>query len=107
MDVAKIIENIELRCKEKNIKMSTLLKLSGLTSHLFSDWKSQKSSPSISALEKMCAFLDVALGELFKDDNQKLTLSQERLLEEWRGLSSCEKEALYIYIQAMKSNLKS
>lgn len=52
---------------EMNAKPSAVAKATGISSTVFSDWKSGKSKPKIDKLVKIADFLGVSLGELIEE----------------------------------------
>ena len=97
----RIVEIITARCKERNIRLRQLLLSTNSSPRLVSDWYKGKTYPSFQALEKICALLDLDMLDFFEP---VFTEQQQKILDEWKTLSKREKQALYCYIRAMKSN---
>ena len=73
-----------------------------LSAHLIDDWKSGRAEPSFSALQAIGEVLGADLKDFFSD-TPALTEAQDKILSEWRELSDMQKDALALYIEAMKS----
>lgn len=106
MNKGKIAENISFICKSQNLKISALLKKAGLSPNVFDDWQNEKTEPSFPALFEICRALNIDIAELFSTHSLSLTDSQLKLLAEWKHLSDPEKQAVFDYISAMRSNHK-
>lgn len=100
----QIVSAIKTKCKERHLKISELLRTVGTTQHLIADWQNGRCEPSFPVLGRICQVLNIAIVELFGDEQLQLTDSQKSLLADWRELSPSEKQALFTYIDAMKSN---
>lgn len=102
--IQSIIKTIKANSKEQNCKISELLRKARVSPHIIDDWQSGKSDPSFSVLFRLCDVLNIEMRELFTENEDALTDSQKAIIEEWCLLSPMQKEALFLYIDAMKSN---
>lgn len=98
-----IIKKIYELCDSQQISDADLLSKASLSTHLIRDWAANKSVPSLPALKSICEVLNVDISYLFKTEEDSFTQSQRKILNEWRQLSVEEKEAINLYISALKS----
>lgn len=63
-----IYKNIELRCKEKGISISTLEKAVGLGNATIKGWSA--SSPKVDNLKRVADYFCCTVDELLQDDQQ-------------------------------------
>ena len=101
-----IVERIKSLSKERNLKISVLLRKAELSPNVIDDWQNKKTEPSIPALCKICEVLNIDIGDLFTTSELQLTQSQMDLLKEWNLLNAQEKQAIFDYISALLSNHK-
>ena len=84
-----------------------LSKLSGIPVSTAATWKKCKVSPRIDKVEEICDAFNITLSEFFRtevDDNAKVLSDEESdLLARWSGLTSEEKNAVNVVIDAFNS----
>lgn len=73
---------------KNNLSQPELAKLLGTSRNTVTNWETDKSLPSVSAIRELAKILDIPLYELFGISNQELPSSHENnLLREYRRLS--------------------
>ncbi len=106
MNNIEIVNKIKMICGLQHLKISALLKKAGLSPNVIDDWKNNKTEPSFPALFHICEVLNIQIEELYTTDELRLTESQLSILKEWKTLEIKEKQAIWEYIDALKSDHK-
>lgn len=102
----EIVKKIKSICKLQNLKISELLKKAGLSPNVVEDWQNNRTEPSFPALFEICKVLNIDIKDLFATQELRLTNLQANIIKEWETLNDKEKQAIYDYITALKSNHK-
>ena len=100
--IGKIVAFIKRKSRERGLSINKMLFQAKLSAHLIDDWQNGRAEPSFSALQAIGEVLGVEPKDFFSDA-PALTEVQVQILSEWRGLSGAQKDALTLYIEAMKS----
>ena len=92
-------------CKEKDISLSKLAKLSGLSESTTYGWyKSEHFNPSLRAIEDICAVFEISLAQFFSDSDFNDPTPQEiELLESFKKIPDDKKEAVLNLVKTFVS----
>ena len=97
--------------KERGKRPSDLTEATGISSTVFSEWKSGKSQPKVDKLVKIARYLGTTVeylvaGETSDIPSVVLSSDEEKLLEDYRALNRTGKEKAADYISDLKDNDK-
>ena len=118
-------------CRQKNIKISHLMKEVGLSASAASDWKRRNAKPKIENIKKIAEYLNVPeeilteeSSQTIKDNSNSIIGNQntgnntitvhsqgeitdefeKELISEYRSLNIKNKRKLFDYIDTLKEN---
>lgn len=100
---------------KKNISISELSRMTGISRHTIYDWHKKNTNPGSDKIMTICKALDITPEELLTgegvDDATKLEPVTDReyndrmdakLLEDYHGLQENQKKRLLAYVEALK-----
>ena len=101
--------------EEKNISMSELSRLTGISRHTIFDWHKKNTNPGSDKIMAICRALEITPEQLLTgegiDDVTKFKPITERayadrtdakLLEDYHGMQEDQKKRLFAYVEALK-----
>ena len=101
--------------EEKNISMSDLSRLTGISRHTIFDWHKKNTNPGSDKIMAICRALDITpeqllTGEGINDvtDFESITdrayadKTDVKLLEDYHGMQESQKKRLLAYVEALK-----
>lgn len=78
---------------------------SGLSQSTISNIFNRNTTPSVSTLESICKGFGITLAQFFAEDRMvELSMEQQQMFDDWRTLSSEQKEVIQQLIKIMKTN---
>ena len=97
--MSDLYSRISEECKKTGINSNELGRLLSLKKGPLTDWKNQKSKPTLDQLIKMCEICAVSADYLlFGTTRKDLTQEECTLLEKYISLSSYDKEDIHAFI---------
>ena len=100
--IENIVSHIKMKCREFGLSINKMLFQAKLSAHLIDDWQNGRAEPSLTALQSIGNVLGIDPKEFFSD-LPILTQAQSEIISQWRELNNEQKDALVLYIEAMKS----
>lgn len=99
-DVGTRIQQI---CTERGISLKQLMKESGLSHSTLVNLLTNKSSPSLGTILKVCSVLNVSISEFLKEKEfNSLTENQKKILLFYRALDEEDKRIFLNFTEILK-----
>jgi transcriptional regulator with XRE-family HTH domain len=114
-DHMTISERLFRIMEEKNISMSDLSRLTGISRHTIFDWHKKNTNPGSDKIMGICRALEITpeqllTGEGIDDvtefepvtDRTYVDRTEAKLLEDYHGMQEEQKKRLLAYVEALK-----
>lgn len=102
MEIGRILKRKRM---ERNLTLTQLADLSGVSQSSISDIEADKRSPTINTLEKMCEAMHIPIQEILPySEYSELSKNEHDVLELIRKLSDEEKEHLFLLFTGLLKN---
>lgn len=96
---------IKYYMKAKKMNVYSLSRKSGLTQPCITNWFNERNyTPSVDALEKVCAGLEITMSQLLCSDDEEMlpvTADERKLLKIWNILNGEQRKHLLDLLESM------
>ncbi len=98
-----VIRRVQELCKERNMSLYKLAKLSNIPNTTLTNMVAQNKMPTIPTIERICHGFDITLAQFFssKELYPDVTEEERVLLELWDSLTDREKELAKVYMKGL------
>lgn len=100
--MTEICSRIKEQLDKAGLNGKDLAKLLGLKKSPLTDWKNQKSKPTLEQILIICDFFAISSDYLLFGKSKSMTFQEQNLLDFFHKMSPCEQEDL-IMIAEMKA----
>lgn len=99
----EVVTRIYELIAQSGITKNELAEKIGVSKNVIQYWKKENGYPSLSIIERICEVFNITVEQFFCGmGGEQIKTKQDRFLDEWRMLTSSEKQAIEKVISAFK-----
>lgn len=101
MNIGKLLKEYR---SQRGLSQKKLSHHTGISQSFISSIESNKQSPTITTLERICEVLGITIAEFFSKTNTAVPDSLRPLLDNARQLSPAQRKNLIIFLESLNSD---